>query len=120
MGRGVAQTGGGLAPYRHGGGTLSDAVDRADADGEVSDHRCGQAADEDGGASRSNDGAADVRDGWDCRSDHRADVHVGDASGWRQERLRFVQLMETKAPFSVNIPEAETSAVALAFALKLV
>ena len=82
----VAQAYGGSATYRHSNGTLNDRVGWADARGQVPDHRSGKAADEDGGTSGADDGATHVRNWRSAWGDHRADVHIGDASGWWQEK----------------------------------
>ncbi len=76
--RHVPHPGSGLAADQNGEAAEHDHVGRTDADGHVPHPRRGQTADQNGDGPWRQDRPADVRDE---PSDHRTDVHVGDASG---------------------------------------
>ena len=71
----------GFAIDEHGGLTLFHGVGRAHADRLIADAGGGHEADDDGGDAGTRDRTADMWNRRRARSNHRADVHVGDAGG---------------------------------------
>jgi hypothetical protein len=87
VGAGIAHSGRGLAADQDADRSVDDRVRRPNARQHIANTGGGQSLDQHGWASWRDDRSADVRD---HARHHRADMHIGEASGWKSHVMMVI------------------------------